>query len=482
MVTMKLCRITKLVWLVALVGCGKKGAVGTSDGAGDTGIDSGSAPQTPTDPPTDEPSDDTGGPADSGDEPDPDPSDAVGDSVSDAVSVRSMATWEWSAPLVEESIDHAGDVDVYRVEPIIGVQSFIAAQGASGLDLKLRVLDVEERIMGQVDVMPHRVGGTDPGIWLQARTGDPVFVEVSAVGDGAIGQYALHGMYVDEEDAEPNDVDIDAAERVADGTQLYRASDTLPASDQEFSGVMHAGGDIDLWVYDAPENSVVSWTMWETASLVFDPKITLYDSSMQPIAWSTNPSFADKGSWYSDVGILYPVVAGQRYYLEVTNERPPSGAGTFYVGVIREEEPAVVEVEPNDSSEAPSWLTLTESAIHSGYASTTLVGALNGEDNFDVFALTTEDVGGQYVSVHLQTGLVGSGLSPRLTVTSDVAGTSLLGGGVVDSTGELSLVDLLVPADAEGLFVTIEAFGRTDAERGNQFFLGLEQYPIPLHD
>ncbi len=337
--------------------------------------------------------------------------------------------------------------------------------------------------MGEVETVPHRAWGTDPGIWFQARENTPVFIEVSTNGDGSpTGAYELVGMYVDVEDAEPNDTDTDAVERVSDGSQIEWSSGLLHESSREFAGIMHAGGDVDLWVYDATDTQIVSWTTWQTASLVFDAKMTLYDASMQAIAWSSDPGFGPQGNWYADVGILYPVTAGQRYFLEVTNERPESGAGTFYAGIYRHERSAVLESEPNDSAEAPAWLTLTESSDHSGYASSTMVGFLDGADAFDVFALATEDVGGQYLSIHLQTGLIGSGLSPRLSVTSDAAGTTILGGGVVDSTGELSLYDLLVPADAEGVYVTVEAFGRTDAERGNQYFMGFERYPVPLHD
>jgi len=421
---------------------------------------------------------------DSGGDAPPAPSDdPVGDTVASASALRSMASWDWTVPLAEDAIDHAGDVDVYRIESIVGVQSLIALHSEGGVDLNIRIIDAEERVLGSSSVMPYRAWGTDPGIWYQPRTDDSVFLEVSAAeGTSSLGSYQILGVRVDEEDAEPNDVDIDAVERLTEGSQSYRSSLVLPETHREFAGVMHAGGDVDLWVFDAPESKVVSWSMWEMASMVFDANMTLYDALMQPIAWASAPEFRANGSWYADVGILYPVQAGERYYLAVQNERHPSGAGTLYVGVEATEEPANSEVEPNDSAESPEWISLSESISHAGYASTTIVGKLDGEDEFDVFALSTEDVGGQYVSVHLQTGLVGSGLSARLNVTTDVAGTVVLGGGAVDSTGELSLNDLLVPPDAEGLFVVVEAFGRTDPERGNQFFLGLEQYPVPLHD
>jgi len=485
---MKLRKLWKMLVLAPLLSCGGKDGSGAADGvAPDTGtsVDAPPGELPPEDPPPgDPPAVDTGDTAGDTDGTSPaDETDRVGDSLADAAELRSLGSWDWAVPLAEDAIDHVGDVDMYRVDMVVGVQVLLAVEHVDEVDLHLRVLDTDERVMGSADVMPHRAWGDDPGLWLQARAEGPVYIEVTASGTGtATGRYRLLGVRADEEDAEPNNAELDALERFTEGAQTFRTSRVEPATQQEFAGVMHAGGDVDLWVFDVAETTVFSWSMWEMASLVFEAKMTLYDSLMQPVAWSSAPTYQDTGAWYKDVGILYAVSAGERYYLGVENSRPPSGAGTLYVGVHTEEESASVEAEPNDSAAAPQWVSLSPSATHPGYANTTMVGTLNGEDDYDVFALATEAVDGEYVSIHLQTGLVGSGLSARLQVTTDVAGEVVLGGGAVDSTGELSLNDLLVPTDAEGLFVTVEAFGRTDPAFGNQFFLGLEQYPVPLHD
>jgi hypothetical protein len=487
MVHMKLCKTGKLWVLAAVLSCGGKDKkVVASGGAGDTGTAESlpSDGSNPEDGPSDDPPADTGDTSgsDTGTAP-VDVTDRVGDTMAEAAELRSSGGWDWTTPLAEDAIDHAGDIDMYRVDMIAGVQVMLAVEHVDAVDLHLRVLDTEDRVMGAAEVMPYRAWSDDPGLWVQARVDGVVYIEVTGTAlEGSSGAYRLLGVRVDEEDSEPNDTDLDASDRFAEGVQNFRTSFVKPESHREFAGIMHAGGDVDLWVFEPAENAVLSWSMWEMASLVFEAKMTLYDSLMQPVAWSSAPTYQDLGSWYKDVGILYAVSAGERYYLGVENSRPPSGAGTLYVGVQTTEELATQEIEPNDTADMPQWVSLSPSTTHDGYSNTTLVGTLNGEDNHDVFALATEESGGQYVSVHLQTGLVGSGLSARLQVSSDVAGTIVVGGGTVDSTGELSLTDLLVPVDAEGLFVTVEAFGRTDPAFGNQFFLGLEQYPVPLHD
>jgi len=497
MVRMKMGKTGKLLVFTAVLNCGGKDkAPPLGDGAEDTaGAASTLPPEDPNPdgtPPEDPPSDtadssdtagatDTAGPSD-GPDPEVDP-DAVGDSMADAAELRSVGAWNWDVPLAEEAIDHVGDVDVYRVDLLADVQVLLVAQQVDGVDLHLRVMDMDERVLGASDVMPHRAWGDDPGLWLHAREEGPFYIEVTGSdSDSPAGEYRLLGVRVDEEDAEPNNTQLDAADRVSLGEQVFRTSRVLPDGYQEFSGVMHAGEDVDLWVFDPVESAVLSWSMWEMASLAFDAQFTLYDSLMQPIAWSNAPTYQDQGGWYKDVGILYAVTGGERYYLGVKNARPPSGAGTLYVGVQAAEEPAQLEVEPNDTRDAPHWISLTDSSSHIGYANTTVFGMLDGADNFDVIALPTEDVSDQYVSIHLQTGLVGSGLSARLEVSTDVAGEVVVGGGAVDSTGELSLTDVLVPADADGLFIVVEAFGRTNPESGNQFFLGIEKFTVPLHE
>jgi hypothetical protein len=211
--------------------------------------------------------------------------------------------------------------------------------------------------------------------------------------------------------------------------------------------------------------------------------VILYDASFNPIAWADDSSYAGTGIWYDDVGILYPVVGGQRYYLSVSNNRPSSGPGTMYVGAQSMLTGLDAETEPNDTLTTPYWASLSESDTHPGYAHWTVHGAVNQPDETDVVAFSAEQTGGQYVSVHLQTGTIGSGLRARVTVYGDSEGSLALGTAAADPSGDVSLKDVWIPDDtAEGAYVEITALSRAEESTGNQYFLGVESYPVPLHD
>jgi hypothetical protein len=175
---------------------------------------------------------------------------------------------------------------------------------------------------------------------------------------------------------------------------------------------------------------------------------------------------------------LVPVSAGQRYTLSVVNERPAFGAGTLYVGVATMVASPASESEPNDDGTMADSLSLTDSTVHPGYRSGTIYGLLNAADTGDVFRLSTGMPG--FVSVHVQAGTIGSGLVPTVTLLRDADGADVMGTAVANESGDAVLFDVEV-AEPE-VYVRVEAASRRSENHGNQYVVGFEMYPVPLHD
>ena len=411
------------------------------------------------------------------------PDDPIGNTLNSASDLRGIETWNLDVPLASDAIDYDGDRDLYKMVLPVGAKVFLAVRTDGSADLKLRVVNAAGTTIGVAGQMPYWAWGHDPGMWVQARGANDLFVEVSSEADfETFSTYDLLGVVVDGDDGEPNDTAEDAAARLADGTAGFRDSIAAPGTYTEFLGSFQSSSEVDFWAFDAPSTGLMSWSLWATGSVVLDPTITLYDSALTAVAWTDDPLFLGGGTWLDDLGLLAAVNAGERYYLEVRNQRPAFGAGTAYVGVSSMVEGVASEWEPNDAGEQANGLALSASSSHPGYSSTTAHGSLDGVDILDVFSLPVESVAGGYLSVHVQAGSVGSGLSPRAIVCSDLDGTDVLGVLEAGPAGDLSLVDVELDEAVPAVFVRIEAASRREALNGNRYVLGLEQYPVPLHD
>jgi len=408
-----------------------------------------------------------------------DGSDAIGDTLATAALLRSWESWGESVPLALDAIDHENDRDLYKMFiPPDGI-AFISAHSFGLADLKLRVVDSSGSTMGVSRMMPHRVRGDDPGVWVQARGPQPMFVEVSAE-EGSVypSAYELVGIPVIGEDGEPNDSSADASARLSDGSAGFRSSIVGESGHTEFLGLIGASGDTDHWAFDAPSDGLMAWSLWPVASTVMDARMALTDASGAEIGWADDPDYLGVGSWFDDVGLLVPVQSGQRYTLSVTNDRPAFGAGTLYVGVATMLASLAQESEPNDDPLYASAVGLDESTVHPGYRTGATYGQLNATDALDVFRLSMSEPA--YISVHVQAGTVGSGVQVRVTAWADPYGADVLGEASVDAGGDASLRDVWV-AGTEA-YVRIEAVSRREENSGNHYAVGFEAYPVPLHD
>ncbi|MGB0639367.1 MAG: hypothetical protein ACPGTU_08545, partial [Myxococcota bacterium] len=174
---------------------------------------------------------------------------------------------------------------------------------------------------------------------------------------------------------------------------------------------------------------------------------------------------------------------GQRLYLSVSNLRPSSGPGSLYVGTQTIQDSPFVESEPNDDLVGANWVTMNPSTVHPGYSHFTAQGALNLPDEKDVIAFGSGDVGGQYMSVHLQAGSLGSGLESSIALYGDPDGIDLLATATADAVGDIRLTDVLIPTESvSGVYLEVTAVSRVGDSLGNQYFLGVESYTVPLHD
>ena len=82
--------------------------------------------------------------------------------------------------------------------------------------------------------------------------------------------------------------------------------------------------------------------------------------------------------------------------------------------------------------------------------------------------------------MHVQSGTIGSGLTPSVALWRDPYGTDVLSTAVADESGDAVLFDAEV-ADTE-VYVRIEAAARRADDHGNHYAVGVEVYPVPLHD
>ncbi|MAY80886.1 MAG: hypothetical protein CL930_08900 [Deltaproteobacteria bacterium] len=455
-----------------------------NSGGIDEDNDRGSTVSSDTSPPDLEPEDTAASTVDPDSGVAPGPEDAIGNDASTAAVLSDITNWDWEVPLAFDAIDHDSDVDVYRLEMVMGTILFIAAESVDTVDLELRLFDAEGRAQGTSKMMPNRAWGDDPGIWLQARYSGTLFVEVSATESPiSDANYRLRGTRIEAEDGEPNDTISDANTRFEDGTAGFRASMVDPAEQTEFLGMFQSSGDVDVWAIQVPSTGVMTWSFWPLGTSSLDPEVILYDEGFNPIAWGKDCRYSGSGLWYDDVGIMYPVVSGQRLYLSVSNLRPSSGPGSLYVGAQQLLDSPSVESEPNDDLTTSNWATMTASATHPGYRHWTMQGMLNQPDEKDVVAFSNDEVGGQYVSFHLQAGSLGSGLQAQIAVYGGGDGTTALATASSDASGDLSLTDVLVPADSvSGVYLEITGWSRAVESFGNQYFLGVESYPVPLHE
>jgi hypothetical protein len=410
------------------------------------------------------------------------PDDSIGDTLASASDLRGLESWNLEVPLASDAIDYEGDRDVYKMAIPAGSVVFLAVRSAGEADLVLTVLNASGTTIGESRQMPYWAWGRDPGLWVQARGAGGLFVEVSSVSDfETSSDYDLLGTVVAGDDGEPNDTAEDAGARLADGTAGFRGS-LVSSGRTEFMGSLQHTADVDYWAFDATSTGLMSWSLWATGSAVLEPSLTLYDSAFTPLAWTDEPHFLGGGTWLDDSGLLAAVNGGERYYLEVRNLRPAFGAGTTYVGVSEMVDAVTSEWEPNDDGSQANGLSLSLSTTHPGYSSGTTHGSLDGVDGVDVYSLPVESMVGGYLSVHVQAGSVGSGLTPRAIVCSDVAGTDVLAVLEAGVKGDLSLVDVELVEALAAVYVRIEAVGRKEALSGNRYVLGLERYTVPLHD
>jgi len=474
-------RSTVLMCGALLLGCG-----GGDGGAGGKGVskdvDRGDLEPHDSADPTDV--EDSGTPAPApDDDPEEEVRDAIGETRASASELRGFESWNLEVPLASDAIDYDGDRDLYKMAIPVGATAFLAVRSTGDADLKLTVMNASGATIGESRQMPYWAWGRDPGLWVSARGAGALFVEVSSESEfEALSGYELLGTVVDGDDGEPNDTAEDAAARLTDGTAGFRASIVSPSLGTEFMGSFQHSSETDFWAFDAPSSGLMSWSLWATGSPVLEPSLTLYDSAFTPLAWTDKPHFLGGGTWLDDLGLLASVNAGERYYLEVRNQRPAFGAGTTYVGVSEMVGVVTSEWEPNDEGSQANGLSLSPSTSHPGYSSGTTHGSLDGVDGVDVYSLPVESMAGGYLSVHVQAGSVGSGLTPRAIVCSDLDGTDVLGVLDAGEGGDLSLLDVELAEDLPAVFVRIEVASRREALNGNRYVLGLERYTVPLHD
>lgn len=412
------------------------------------------------------------------------PEDAIGDDASSAAELSAVSNWNWEVPLAYDAIDHESDVDVYRLEMVAGTILFLAVESVDVVDLELRLFDSEGRDQGRSEIMPHRAWGDDPGIWIHARYTGALFVEVSSPEpSSSAGNYRLRGAHIEAEDGEPNNTTADANARLDDGTAGFRASLVDPDEQTEFLGMIQSSGDVDLWAVQVPSTGVMTWSLWPLGTSSLNPEVILYDQDFNPVAWGNECAYAGSGLWYDDVGIMYPVIGGQRLYLSVSNLRPSSGPGSMYVGTQTLQDSPVVETEPNDDLSGADWVTMNSSTTHPEYSHFTGQGTLNLPDEKDVVAFRVEDVGGQYMSVHVQAGSLGSGLEASIALVGDPDGVTSLGTASADGSGDVRLTDVLIPeGSGPGVYLEVTAVSRDVESFGNQYFLGVESYAVPLYE
>ena len=464
-----------LAIVLASAGCSKDESPSRGGSGDDTAADASGA-----DAPGDGGGSGSGGPDDSGTAgAEGSLSDAIGNSIAAAAPVREWVSWSESLPLATDAIDYAGDLDVYAIELPRETIAFLSARSLGADDLQLRLIAPSGTALGGSQVMPYYASGGDPGIWVHSVGPAPVYVEVSS--ESPFQQpsaYQLHGIVVEGDDGEPNDSVAEASERLGDGTAGFRSSVVGIASHIEFLGSMEATGDVDSWAFNAPSTGLMAWSLWRVGSLLIEPSITLTNAAGEEVAWSTDPFFYGSGTWFDDGGLLVPVSAGQRYTLSVANERPAFGAGTLYVGVATMVASPESESEPNDDGSTADWVSLTESPVHPGYRSGTIHGLVDGADAGDVYRLSIGTEG--FVSVHVQAGTIGSGLTPSVALWRDPYGADVIGTAVADESGDAVLFDAEV-AEPEG-YVHIQAAARRADNHGNHYAVGVEVYPVPLHD
>ncbi|MFH1462986.1 MAG: hypothetical protein ABIO70_01230 [Pseudomonadota bacterium] len=428
----------------------------------------------------------------------------------------------------DDVIGTPGDRDFYFIQPEAGsalqiwTESYVLDEDGEP-DTVIRLYDASGNFLVEDDDFPYWAMGTDSGIYYQVPTADGFYVEVLEWNDwagespsgGASFEYTLNtkGVVLDGWEWAANgsmeEADAMLEEWAADPHSYefweWQFDETPESAGYAFwqvFGEIGEAGDQDWWPLPVSKDlagTFMQVSLWDTDFQGLDPVVTVYDAEGSVLARSVDPSYgASYGYvWSYPAAIVFRAPTDGVYYVVVENEAGTGGAGAGYFyplicspGWSFNEDPW--ETEANDPIGLAETLSMKESTTTEGFYYAIFAGALDEEidasDNFMFRSSDTNGLDGKYLSVMLDTDVMGSTLDAKITLFEDQGGANFveIASATVDPDGVAAdspcVFDYELTSD-NNIYITVENENLADpAGPGHYYYGAVYVSDDPVHD
>ena len=453
----------------------------------------------------------------------------AGDTIEDAYAVAPTFGEFLS---ITDAISEGGDRDFFQLAQQQGNWYFVFANrpgddGAGGPaggepDTVVRLYNGEGELLSTNDDMPFRLENTDGGMWWQATSNDPMYVEVlewtdwrAELGDDWSpegGQSWLYDLIVFETDSEELVGENDTIQECFAGTAGSLDAIGLTQSQAMWfgNGLIDSPEDVDVFELGAegftglPEDSdlLCQFGFWPDQPSDLSPRVRLYWEDCEPtedddgdcdgqgddiylLGESEEADLTPTGRFLSEDPAVMAAIPDGRFYVEVSSATGEGGPGHFYTLTYScfitsnfQQETETGSVDPTEADIVP-----LDNPNDAQYFFGRFYGNFNGEttDDFDAFALVDGLGDGKYVNVILESAKTGA-------TTGDITMTLWRneGGGnfteLTSVTGpDPEIVDYQIGADDFALVVTLQTDGSQQGLSTNYWGLATV-YPEPSNE
>lgn len=436
-----------------------------------------------------------------------DTSDEISQARELSPTLEQSATWD-------ETIFQAGDRDMYAVTQQTGQWYFAWANrpgteadgSATGgtPDTVIRMYTADGTEIAVNDDMPYRYENTDAGMWWQATSDDPVYVEVlewadwrQDEGDDQTptgGEQYAYQIVVLQTDLEERVGDNDTIEECFAGSEPSFGAARLSTETRTMvfgNGEIEEAGDVDVFELGfegftgLPEDSelMCQFGFWPDQPSNLSPRLRLFWEDCSPVddmdagdcdgtgddiyllGETTTPDLTPTGRFLSEDPGVFGVIPDGRLYAEVSSADGGSGVDQYYTlmygcfnttNFLKENETG--STDPRDAAIAP--LSNPNSPdVYFGrfYGNFRPTGEFT--DDFDAWAIVDGLGDGRFLDVEIESELVGS-------TTGDITMTLWRNEGGGDFTELQSvtgpdpeILDYPLTSDDVALVVTLETDG-----------------------
>lgn len=412
-----------------------------------------------------------------------------------------------------ETIFEPGDRDMYSIGQSVGNWYFVWANrpgtepdgspSGGNPDTVVRMYTGDGTEIATNDDMPFRYENTDAGMWWQATSDDPVFVEVlewadwrNDLGESETpigGDQVSYQLVVVETDLAETVGANNTMEECFAGTESSFGALGLSAQNMVFgNGLIDSGTDVDYFQLgfegftSLPEDSelLCQFGFWPEQPSDLTPLVRLYWEDCTPgadddgdcdgtgddvylLGESEEPDFTPTGIFLSEDPAVTGVISDGRYYVEVSSATGEGGPGHYYTLLYScynttnfQEENETASVDANDATivplDNPNSPDFYFGRFYGDFVPKS--GALSADD-FDAFAITDGLGDGRYLTVEIESADAGS-------LTGDITMTLWRnngGGDFVELTSitgpDPQLVDYELTGDDLALVVTLQTDG-----------------------